>query len=85
MPEGTITKSISKFLISGAVKAFRNAIAHGKWHYSKNFTSLIYWDWDDPKLKNDILYEVSQIDLDFWQKLARCLAYVFYQTAVDFA
>ena len=82
MPEGSVTRTISKFLISGAIRAFRNAMAHGKWHYGADYTTLIYWDWDDPKSKNDIRWEVNQIDLDFWQKLARCVAYVFYQTAV---
>lgn len=83
LPAGSITKRVCDFLTSGPVRAFRNAIAHGKWRYNETFSGLVYWDWDNPKSRTNVRWQVNQVDLDFWQKLARCTAYVFYQTSIE--
>ncbi len=78
-PAGSTSRTCSRFLTSNPVRAFRNAIAHGNWEYSSNFSSLVFWarkgsDKSEPLNK----FEVSQEDLDFWQSLARCVGYAAY-------
>lgn len=82
VPVGSVTEICCKYLTSGPVRAFRNAFAHGKWQYNDDFTGLIYWDWDDPKTRRNKRWEVDQLSLDFWQKLARCVGYVFCETSL---
>ncbi len=71
----SVTKKVSCFLTNNPVRRFRNAIAHGNWSYSEDFSSLIYWakkhDTDEALTQ----YRVSQLDLDFWQMIIRCTAY----------
>jgi len=87
MPDGSITETTSKYLVSGPIRAFRNAIAHGKWHYSNDFSHLIYWDWDDPTHKNNVRWEVSQVDLDFLAKTFSlcCLCFLSNDNYVSIA
>ncbi len=83
-PSGSVTKKCCKFLTDNPVRAFRNAVAHGNWTYSPDFGGLIYWarKGSDP---NEAMsrFEVRQNDLDFWQALARCVAYVAYTHIAD--
>jgi hypothetical protein len=76
-------KRCCTYLTDNPVRAFRNAMAHGNWQYSPDFSGLIYWarKGSDP---GEVLgeFEVSQLELDFWQSLARCTAYAAY-TALE--
>lgn len=84
LPSGSVTKKCCKFLTDNPVRAFRNAVAHGNWTYSPDYGGLIYWarKGSDP---NEAMseFEVRQNDLNFWQALARCVAYVAYTHIVD--
>ncbi len=42
-PTGSVTRKVSSFLTDNPIRRFRNAIAHGNWRYSEDFSSLIYW------------------------------------------
>ncbi|MEO0556770.1 MAG: hypothetical protein AAF170_01170 [Bacteroidota bacterium] len=83
VPSGSATKRACKYLLNNPVRAFRNAVAHGNWRYSDDFSGIIYWarkgDKPDEPMSR---FEVSQEELGFWQALARCVAYVgFSQVA----
>ena len=81
---GSITKKCCKFLTDNPVRAFRNAFAHANWKYNSDYSGLIFWarKGSDP---NETMsrFEVSQRDLGFWQALSRCIAYIFYQEAIE--
>jgi hypothetical protein len=77
LPAESTTGKCCVFLTNGPVSAFRDALAHGNWKYNDDFSGLIYWanegrDSAEPMTR----WEVSQLELDFWQALARCVAYV---------
>lgn len=78
-PAGSTLKRCCQFLTDNPVRAFRNAIAHGNWQYKPDYSGLVFWArrGDDP---NEVpsRFEVTQNDLNFWQSLARCTAYVAY-------
>jgi hypothetical protein len=80
---GSTLRRCCSYLTDNPVRAFRNAIAHGNWQYTPDFSGLLYWarKGSDPK---EALgeFEVSQLQLDFWQSLARCTAYAAY-TALE--
>jgi hypothetical protein len=83
-PNGSVTKRCCKFLTNNPVRAFRNAIAHANWKYKPDFSGLMFRarKGDDPT-EPMVLFEVSQNDLNFWQSLARCVAYVVYSELID--
>ena len=69
------TRLCCKFLTDNPVRAFRNAIAHGNWQYSEDPPGIVYWarkgaDENEPLSR----FEVNQEDLNFWNRLARCVA-----------
>ncbi|MFH0981367.1 MAG: hypothetical protein V2A79_07505 [Planctomycetota bacterium] len=73
----TVTRKCCKFLTDNPVRAFRNAIAHANWTYTDDFAGIEFWarkgeDSSEPMNK----FTVLQQDLNFWQNLARCTAYV---------
>jgi len=77
LPSGSTAKRCCRFLLNDRVRAFRNAMAHGNWNYNDDFTGLVFWarkgsDPEEPMVR----FEVCQLDLNFWQALARCVAYV---------
>lgn len=79
----TVTRKCCRFLTDNPVRAFRNAISHANWQYNQDCTGLVFWarkgsDPADPLCR----FEVSQHDLNFWQMLARCVAYAAF-TALD--
>jgi hypothetical protein len=76
MPSGSTTRRCCKFLTDNPVRAFRNAIAHGNWQYLSDFTGLEFWarkgnDPEEPLSR----FVWGQNDINFWQVLARCVAY----------
>jgi hypothetical protein len=79
MPGESVTKKCSKFLTDNPVRAFRNAIAHGNWQYRADFTGLIFWARKGSDVTQPMTeFIVDQGELNFWQALSRCAAYVAY-------
>jgi hypothetical protein len=80
-PGSTIRKCCC-FLTDNPVRAFRNAIAHGNWRYNEDFSGLTFWarkgDLSDEPISE---FQVSQLELGFWQALARCVSYVVFTCA----
>jgi len=78
-PAGSVVRSCSKFLIQRDVRWFRNAVAHGNWMYNDDFSGIFFWSrkGNDPAEPLSA-FQVSQNDLDFWQSLARCIAYAAF-------
>lgn len=72
----TSTHKCADYLVQGQVRDFRNAIAHANWRYADNFRGLECWvrrgRSRDAPLEH---FHVPQVELDFWQALARCTAY----------
>lgn len=82
-PAGSTLRRCCSFLTNNRVRSFRNAVAHGNWEYRPDFSGLVYWarkDSDRDQLPT--MFEVSQLELDFWQSLARCTAYAAYTALV---
>jgi hypothetical protein len=78
MPSGSTTKLCCKSLTDNPVRAFRNAIAHGNWQYLFHGDSaeLEFWARKGDDAKEPLSRFVwDQNDIDFWQVLARCVAY----------
>ncbi len=66
----TAFATLERFLSSGRRRRLRNAIAHGRWCYLRNFNGLECWAElarDQPPQR----FEISQADLDAWQLLSR--------------
>ncbi len=78
-PPGTAARKCARFLTDNPVRAFRNAFAHGNWRYREDFTGLIFWarKGSDPSEPLE-QFEVEQHELNFWQLLARGVAYAAY-------
>lgn len=82
-PTGSVTRKCCKFLTDNPVRAFRNAMAHSNWTYTVDFDGIEYFakkgeNKDDPMEK----FIVTQIEINFWHSLAKCVAYAAYQTIV---
>lgn len=78
-PSGSAAKKCARFLSNNPVRAFRNAIAHGNWAYRDDFQAIIYWARKGSDEKEPLVrWEVDQENLDFWQQLSRCVAYVAF-------
>ena len=58
------------------MRAFRNALAHSNWRYKDDFTGMEFWARKGADLNEPIVrFEVTQLDLGFWQAVSRCTAY----------
>ncbi len=75
MPNDTATFRCCDFLLSEPVRRFRNAFAHGNWHYREDFSGLVFWARAKGSGKTEVRSEVSEAELNFWQMLSRCTAY----------
>lgn len=77
LPAESTSAKCCVFLNNNPVRAFRNAVADGNWKYNDDFSGLIYWAREGSVSAEPMTrWEVSQLELDFWQALARCVAYV---------
>lgn len=81
---GCTAKKCMKFLTDNPIRAFRNAIAHANWSYLDDFSGLQYWARkgaaaDEPMVR----FDVTQIELGFWQSLARCDGYSSFLTLIE--
>jgi hypothetical protein len=76
LPSGSTARRCCAFLLDNPIRAFRNALAHSNWRYKDGFSGLEFWarkgaDSSEPLVR----FEVSQLDLGFWQAVSRCTAY----------
>jgi hypothetical protein len=78
-PTGSVTRKCCQFLIDNPVRALRNSLAHANWTYRSDYSGLVFWARKGSD-SNEALarFEVDQNDLNFWQALSRCIAYVAY-------
>jgi hypothetical protein len=79
LPGGSPTRKACQFLTDNPIRAFRNAIAHANWKYKEDYSGIEFWarkgsESNEPMVKR----EVSQTTLNFWQALARTIAYVTF-------
>ena len=83
-PSGSVTRKCCQFLIDNPVRAFRNALAHANWTYRDDHSGLVFWarKGSDPG-EAVSRFEVAQNDLNFWQALSRCMAYVAYTLIIE--
>ncbi len=83
-PFGSVTRKCCKFLTDNPVRAFRNAMAHANWRYMSDFQGLEFWARKGNAPDETVTrFEVRQQELDFWQMLARAVAYVAYTDIVE--
>jgi hypothetical protein len=83
-PAGSVAERCMRFLTTGAVRDFRNAFAHANWCYKSDFSGLKCWVLENARKKDSPLrsFDVSQHELEFWQVLARGVAYAAYEQMV---
>ena len=76
----SVAARCAAYLSSGTVRDFRNAFSHANWCYKSDFSGLECWVLENARRKEGRMrhFQVSQQDLDFWQALARCVAYATY-------
>jgi len=78
-PADSASRKCARFLTDNPVRAFRNAIAHGNWRYRDDFSGLIFWARKGSDSSEALQqFEVDQRLLNFWQLLARAVAYAAY-------
>jgi hypothetical protein len=78
-PPASVTRRCARFLTDNPVRAFRNAVAHGNWRYRDDFTGLVFWARKGSTPTEELQhFEVGQHELNFWQTLARGVAYAAY-------
>jgi hypothetical protein len=79
LPSPFVTGRCCRFLLNNPVRAFRNAIAHSNWRYTKNFSGLEFWAKKGSEHDEPLTYfEVSNTELGYWQAMSRCVAYSAY-------
>jgi hypothetical protein len=78
-PSGSVIRKCCQFLIDNPVRALRNSLAHANWTYRSDYSGLVFWARKGSD-SNEALarFEVDQNDLNFWQALSRCVAYIAY-------
>lgn len=85
-PSGSTTRRCCRFLTDNPIRAFRNALAHANWRYNEDFSGLHFWARKGSDLTDPLSdFEVSQLELCFWQALARCVSYVAFSHATNAA
>jgi hypothetical protein len=85
MVSDSSTKLCCKFLTDNPVRAFRNAIAHGNWRYLSDYSGIEFWaKKGEGKEEPVVKFEVTQNDLNFWQALARCVAYCIAEVLLEY-
>jgi hypothetical protein len=82
-PDKSVLKKCCGYLNDFPVRGLRNAVAHANWCYTDDFTGIRfhYHKDEDRTVRAD--YTVSQLELDFWDKLARVTAYAAFQTIIE--
>ena len=80
-PNRSVAARCADYLSRGTVRDFRNAFSHANWCYKSDYSGLDCWVLQDARNKLGPMrqFTVSQVDLDFWQTLARAVAYATYE------
>jgi hypothetical protein len=84
-PSGSVLKRCCKYLTDDHVRGLRNAVAHANWRYSDDFSGIDYSYFRDEQKTVTVSYTVKQLELAFWDKLARVTAYASFQTIHEMA
>jgi hypothetical protein len=78
-PKDSAARKCAYFLSKNPIRALRNAIAHANWTYRADFSGIVYWARKGDNRNEPVeRFEVDQENLEFWQQLARCVAYATY-------
>ena len=77
---GSVLKKCCRYLTDYPVRGLRNAVAHSAWRYTNDFNGIMFWYLMDEQKTKRTDYTVTQLELDFWDKLARVTAYAAFQT-----
>jgi len=77
---GSVLKKCCKYLTDYPVRGLRNAVAHSSWRYADDFSGIVFHYFEDEQKTKRTAYTVTQLELDFWDKLARVTAYAAFQT-----
>jgi len=77
---GSVLKVCCKYLTDYPVRGLRNAVAHSSWRYTDDFTGIVFHYFEDEQKTKRTDYTVKQLELNFWDKLARVTAYAAFQT-----
>jgi hypothetical protein len=77
---GSALRKCCTYLTDYPVRGLRNAVAHSNWRYADDFTGLVFYYFEDEQMTKRKEYTVKQLELDFWDKLARVTAYAAFQT-----
>jgi hypothetical protein len=80
---GSVLKKCCKYLTDYPVRGLRNAVAHSSWRYADDFTGIVFHYFEDEQKTKRTDYTVTQLELDFWDKLARVTAYAAFQTIIE--
>jgi len=82
---GSTLKKCCKYLTDNPVRGLRNAVAHSNWRYTEDHTGIRFHYFEDEQMTKGKDYTVKQLELDFWDKLARVTAYAALQTINEVA
>jgi hypothetical protein len=77
---GSVLKKCCKYLTDYPVRGLRNAVAHSSWRYADDFTGIVFYYFEDEQKTKRTDYTATQLELDFWDKLARVTAYAAFPT-----
>jgi hypothetical protein len=77
---GSTLKKCCVYLTDNPVRGLRNAVAHSNWRYTDDFSGILFHYFEDEQRTKWKEYTVTQLELDFWDKLARVTAYAAFQT-----
>lgn len=78
--QGSTLKACCKYLTDDRLRGMRNAVAHANWRYTDDFAGITFCYFRDQGETKETTYTVTQLELDFWDKLARVTAYAAFQT-----
>jgi hypothetical protein len=82
---GSTLKKCCVYLTDYPVRGLRNAVAHSNWRYTEDFSGILFQYFEDEQRTSRMDYTVTQLELDFWDKLARVTAYAAFQTINEVA
>ncbi len=80
---GSVLKKCCKYLTDHPVRGLRNAIAHSSWRYADDLGGIVFHFFENEQKTKRIEYNVKQLELEFWDKLARVTAYAAFQTIIE--
>jgi hypothetical protein len=77
---GSVLKKCCRYLTDDKVRGLRNAVSHSNWRYADDFKGITFSYFEDEQMTQRSEYTVRQLELEFWDKLARVTAYAAFQT-----